>query len=205
MKKCLIMFMLLMVVVLIPSCSKGVTTSEFPISKEVVESVVQGKDLKWEIVNEQYQEFQSSFVMKEVGGEPGRTDIGVTVLFDSIGNEDEKYLSVQMMYPNDYSVEQIQNEQVNNFPLLFDIASRIYGINDSSKKIYNEFVNYMDKDVDYENKGVQWEKEVNGTHVLIRISSLTKGIMHRKCAILIMSNASYEKYMNSIVSDEDVN
>ena len=204
MKKYLIMFMLLIMVILISSCTKEVMTYEFPISREAVENVVQEKKLEWKITDEQYHEFQSTFIMNKGKAEPGRIDIGITVLFDSIGNEDERYLSVQMMYPNNYSVEQIRNEQVKNLPLLIDIASKIYGINNSAKEIYNEFVKYTDRD-DYENKGIQWEKEIDDVHVLIRISPLTKSTIYRKCAVLIMNDVSYEKYMDGIIDIEDAN
>lgn len=197
MKKYLIMFNLLIMMILISSCTKEVVTFEFPISRETVENVVQEKQLKWKIADEQHREFQSNFVMNKGEDEPGRTDIGITVLFESIGNKDERYLSVQMMYPNNYSVEQIRNEQVKNLPLLIDIASRIYGIDNSGKEIFNEFIKYADRD-DYENKGIQWEKEEDDVHVLIRISPLTKSTIHRKCAVLIMNDVSYEKYKDGI-------
>lgn len=199
MKKYLIMVMLLIMVILTSSCAKEVMTYEFPISREVVENVVQDNNLEWKIADEKYQEFRSAFVMNKGEDEPGRADIGITVLFDSIGNEDERYLSVQMMYPNNYSVEQIQNEQVKNLPLLIDIASRVYGMDESAKEIYNDFVKYADKD-DYENKGIQWEKEVGSAHVLIRISPLTKDTIYRKCAVLIMNDISYKKYTDGIIN-----
>lgn len=204
MKSYLIMFILIMMI-LIPSCSREEITYEFPMSREVVESVIQEKGLDWKITDEQYREFQSSFVIKKGEDEPGRSDIGITILFNSIGNEEERYLSVQMMYPNNYSVEQIQNEQVENLPLLIDIATRIYGIENSAKNMHSEFLNYINRDVDYEKSGIQWEKDVNGTHLLVRMSPLSKDIMYKKCSVLIMNDVSYERFMNGIMSIDDAN
>lgn len=176
------------------SCTKGAEPYEFPINRETVEHVVKGKNLTWNIKDEQTEEFHSSFIMKEDGDEAGRSDIGITAVFNSIGNDEERYLSAEIIYPNNYSNSHIQEEQIENLPLLIDLAAELYGISDSSKLIFNEFTRYSDKETASENMGVLWEYEINGSHILLRISSLNKNVMHRKCSVAIMNDASYQKY-----------
>jgi hypothetical protein len=173
----------------------------FPINRETVENVVRDKNSNWTITDEQNKEYQTSFVIKDRKDEPGRIDTGITATIDSIGNEEERYLTVQVMYPNDYSVEQIQEEQVQNLPLLFDIASEIYG-NVDSKALYDEFLKHLDGNENYEIKGVQWNHEVNGNHVFIKMTPLNNGIMYRKCAVFIMNEASYEKFMDGLTLNQ---
>jgi len=125
----------------------------FPIDGEIVEDVLRDKNLNWTVVDEEIKEYQSSFVIKDKKDAPGRLDIGITAIIDSIGYEEERYLTVQVMYPNDYSVEQIQEDQVQTLPLLFDIASEIYG-NVDSKALYDVFAKDLDDNENYKTKGV---------------------------------------------------
>jgi len=125
----------------------------FPIDGEIVEDVLRDKNLNWTVVDEEIKEYQSSFVIKDKKDAPGRLDTGITAVIDSIGYEEERYLTVQVMYPNDYSVEQIQEDQVQTLPLLFDIASEIYG-NVDSKALYDVFAKDLDDNENYKTKGV---------------------------------------------------
>lgn len=175
--------------------TKSEETYVLPINREAVENVVRDKNSNWTITDEQNKEYQTSFVIKDRKDEPGRIDAGITVTIDSIGNEEERYLAVQVMYPNDYSVKQIQEEQVQNLPLLCDIASEIYG-NVDSKVLYDEFIKHLNGNENYEIKGVQWNHEVNGSHVFVKMTPLNNGIMYRKCAVFIMNEVSYEKFMD---------
>ncbi|GEM_PF-688951 len=194
MKKYFLAAMFLLAIALSASCTKTAEVYNFPITREAVEHVVKSKNLTWNITDEQTDEFHSSFIMKNDGDEAGRSDIGITAIIESIGNDDERYISAQIIYPNNYSYAQIQEEQVENLPLLIDLATELYGISSSSKLIFNEFTKHSDKDADYENSGVLWEYETKGTHVLLRISSLNKNVVHRKCSVSIMNDTSYGKY-----------
>jgi len=201
MKKYFFTFVLIFVLVLTISCTKTEKVYEFPVNREVIEKSVNEKNLTWDITEEKVEDFRSSFVMKDNKGDAGRLDVGITVVFESVGNDEERYLSAQIIYPNDYSVAQIQDEQAANLPLLIDLSTELYGIGDSSKLIYNEFTKYSDKESNSGSESVLWEYEIKDTHVLLRMSSLNKGVMLRKCAILIMNNTSYEKYTEGLAQD----
>ena len=194
MKKYLLAIVLFIALVSNVSCTKATNKYDFPITREIVEHVLNDKNLGWSIAEEKTGGFQSSFIMKVDEDEYGRFDIGSTAILESIGNDDERYLSAQIIYPNTYSSTQIREQQVENLPLLIDIATELYGINGSSRLIFNEFVKYSDGNIDYENNGLLWEYKVKDTHVLLRMSSLSKGVMHRKLAVFIMNDISYEKY-----------
>lgn len=181
--------------------TKSEETYVLPINREAVENVVRDKNSNWTITDEQNKEYQTTFVIKDRKDEPGRIDAGITVTIDSIGNEEERYLAVQVMYPNDYFVKQIQEEQVQNLPLLFDIASEIYGHVDS-KALYDEFIKHLDGNENYEIKGVQWNHEVNGSHVFVKMTPLNNGIMYRKCAVFIMNDVSYEKFKDGLTLNQ---
>lgn len=86
--------------------------------------------------------------------------------------------------------------------MLIDLATELYGISESSKVIFNEFAKYSDGDIDFENNGLLWEYEVKDAHVLLRISSLNKNAMLRKCAVFIMNDSSYEKYKTGITQNQ---
>lgn len=197
MKKHIFIIILFALVLLFSSCTKASETYMFPIDGEIVEDVLRDKNLNWTVVDEEIKEYQSSFVIKDKKDAPGRLDTGITAIIDSIGYEEERYLTVQVMYPNDYSVEQIQEDQVQTLPLLFDIASEIYG-NVDSKALYDVFAKDLDDNENYKTKGVQWNHEVNGNHILIKITPSNNGIIHRKCAVFIMNDASFKKYMDGL-------
>lgn len=202
MKKYLFAVLLLILVGVSMSCAKTKETYEFPISRENVEKVVRAKGLNWNITDEQSREFRTSFSMKREGDEPGRKDIGITAFFESIGNDEERFMSTSIIYPDNYSIAQIQEEQYANLPLLIDMAAELYGIGDSAKTVYNEFVKYSEGNNDYERSGLWWEYEVKDAHVLLRMSSLSKEGTSRRCAVFVMNDASYGKYMDGLILNQ---
>ncbi len=202
MKKYLFAVLLLILVVVSMSCAKETETYEFPVDREAVEKVVRAKGLDWNINDEQSMESRSSFVMKRAGDEPGRMDIGITAVFESIGNDEERFMSASIIYPENYSIAQIQEEQAENLPLLIDMASEFYGIGKSSKTVYNEFVKYSYGNNDYENSGVWWEYDVKDARVLLRMSSLSKEKTARRCAVFIMNDVSYGKYTDGLILNQ---
>jgi len=202
MKRYLFAVSLLILAIVSMSCAKETETYELPVSREAVEKVVRAKGLDWNINDEQSMESRSSFVMKRAGDEPGRMDVGITAVFESIGNDEERFMSALIIYPKDYSITQIQEEQSANLPLLIDMASELYGIGDSAKTVYNEFVKYSEGNNDYESSGLWWDYEVKDAHVLLRMSSLSKEGTSRRCAVFVMNDASYGKYMDGLILNQ---
>lgn len=184
------------------SCAKETETYEFPVDREAVEKVVRAKGLDWNITDEQSREFRTSFSMKREGDEPGRIDVGITAFFESVGNEEEKFMSTSIIYPDNYSIAQIQEEQSANLPLLIDMAAELYGISDSAKTVYNECVKYSEGNNDYESSGLWWEYKVKDAHVLLRMSSLSKEGTSRRCIVFVMNDASYGKYMDGLILNQ---
>lgn len=175
-------------------CSKEEIVYDFPLERDVVEKVISEQQLTWRIETEQsFYEDHSVFSLKD--------DDNVFYSIDSYGGEMVRYLGLQCHFPQNYTSEQIHQFNEEEWFHLFEIACTFYGNSKDVKKVYDEFLTYVNDRNSIEYEHGYFTKRINDTHFRVKLSPFTNNGKYYKLRTLgIMNTKSYEK--NSSASAE---
>lgn len=161
-----------------------VNTYDFPLQREVVEQVVEEKQLTWFIEDEQsFIEGQSVFSLRD--------NENVFCSLNSYSGEKGRFIILQFHFPKDYSSKQIQQFNKEEWFNLFELACTFYGNNKDVKKVYKEFLAYLKGRNSIEYEYGYFTKRIDETHFKINLS-LFKNNYYQLSTLKIMNSESYE-------------
>jgi len=160
---------------------------DFPLEKDVVEQVLSDQQLTWNIEDEQsFVEGQSVFSLKD--------DDGVICSLNSYSGENGKFIKLQFHFPQDYTAEQIQRFNEEQWSNLFDLTSTFYGNSKDSKKAYKELLDYLKDRNSIEYKYGYFTKRIGDIHYRAKFGPFTNDSNYYQMATLeVLNSETYEK------------
>lgn len=199
MKKFSLVLLVVLLLFLFVACSNPTPKYKFPVSQKEIEELLEIQKSPWHVADVQsYKESQAAYILKTDDGVANRLDIGVTCIIETKGFEDERFLSIQYLFPKDYTTEQIQQFQADEIPRLFDISTTLYGNSKEVKPVLKDFFTYMKSIDNYDKSGFIWAQRVGDNHLLFKMSPEYAGESRNVMSSLsIENNITYERYMTS--------
>lgn len=160
---------------------------DFPLERDVVEQVILEKQLTWRIEDEQsLNEGQSNFSLRD--------EDNVFCSINSTGGEWGRVIVLQFHFPLDYTTEQIQQFNKEEWPNIFELTCTFYGNSKDAKKIYKEFLGYLQDRNSNEYDYGYFTKRIDDTHFRVKLAPFTNNSNYYQIATLeILNSETYEK------------
>ncbi|WP_432666734.1 hypothetical protein R9X47_10275 [Wukongibacter baidiensis] len=176
-----------LVIALAVGCSKEEVLYDFPLEREVVEQVISDQQLTWRIEDE--QSFYDGHLVFSL-----RDDDNVFCAISSYADEGKKHLGLTFHFPLNYTSKQIQQFNKEEWSNLFTIVGTFYGNSKDMKKVYNDFLTYVNNRNSTEYKFGYFTKRIGDTHFKAKFSPFENDMnFYQLNALEIMNSETYEK------------
>lgn len=177
----------ILIFALVVGCCKEEIMYDFPLERDVVEQVISEKQLSWRIEDEQsFHEGHSVFSLRD--------EDNVFCSMDSYGGEIGRFIGLQFHFPQDYTSEQIQQFNEEEWFNLFEIAGTFYGNSKDVKNVYKEFLTYLKGRNSIEYEYGYFTKRRDDTHFKVRLAPFANNGNYYQIATLeILNSETYEK------------
>ena len=179
--------LLVLMILLCSACNNDNIQYTFPLSQEDVEQVFNKQQLSWNLeVNQPYQKNQTIYVLKNAEG--------VFCVVESRSNEGEKYLSLSLKFPINYSTDQMRRFNELEMSRLLNNVSMLYGNSKIDKKVFRDFSTYFDGKKSKEDGSLLWTKRMGDDHY--KLTLYPKGDEYQLYNFSIMNSVAYERLIS---------